>query len=168
VNITEANAAAKVVEALCGTPVHDLDKLRETVEFLADRINKALHAGPRPEWVHERWPGVLGGEQQDEPRGVTEVVARHVDSLASRFATYSRNLYSQGKSRKAGWYGSASGELRAEAANLRSGATEVAPELRLAIDADCPKCGWAERWFSPSRQLFGCSKCSYTSTERTA
>ncbi|MDI5980105.1 hypothetical protein [Amycolatopsis magusensis] len=41
-------------------------------------------------------------------------------------------------------------------------------ELLLCIDADCPGCGWAERWFSPARQLFGCSKCAYTSRERDA
>ncbi|MEU0465047.1 hypothetical protein ABZ215_13670 [Amycolatopsis sp. NPDC006131] len=38
----------------------------------------------------------------------------------------------------------------------------------LVIDADCPNCGWGERTFDPERQLFGCSKCTYTSTERNA
>lgn len=41
-------------------------------------------------------------------------------------------------------------------------------EFRLVIDADCPQCKWGERWFSPERELFGCSKCDYTSTERNA
>jgi hypothetical protein len=40
--------------------------------------------------------------------------------------------------------------------------------MRLCIDEDCPQCGWAERWFEPDRQLFGCAKCDYTSKERAA
>lgn len=41
-------------------------------------------------------------------------------------------------------------------------------DLKICIDADCPSCGWCERWYSPDRGLFGCSKCSYTSKERNA
>jgi hypothetical protein len=46
--------------------------------------------------------------------------------------------------------------------------TEAAPagELRICIDADCPSCGWPERWFSPDRRLFGCPKCDVTSRNR--
>ena len=41
--------------------------------------------------------------------------------------------------------------------------------FRFAIDADCPACGWFERWAQhlvDGTVLFGCSKCSYTSAER--
>lgn len=44
--------------------------------------------------------------------------------------------------------------------------------LRFAIDEDCPRCGWGERWFEPGRQVFGCTRrtdpCGYESTERNA
>lgn len=39
-------------------------------------------------------------------------------------------------------------------------------ELHLCIDADCPACGWGDRWFSPARMVFGCPKCAYESEER--
>jgi hypothetical protein len=55
VNITEANAAARVLRALCGEKL-DLEALRADAELLAQRINKALHAGPTPEWVRAHWP----------------------------------------------------------------------------------------------------------------
>lgn len=38
----------------------------------------------------------------------------------------------------------------------------------LAIDADCPSCGYPERWFDTATELFGCPKCTYTSRERTS
>lgn len=43
--------------------------------------------------------------------------------------------------------------------------------LRIAIDADCPRCGYPERFFEPGRGVFGCSSlnpnpCGYESTER--
>lgn len=41
-------------------------------------------------------------------------------------------------------------------------------ELWFCIDADCPNCGWAERRFSADRNVFGCSKCDYESTDRNA
>lgn len=30
---------------------------------------------------------------------------------------------------------------------------------RLAIDEDCPGCGWGERWFDGEK--FGCNKCDH-------
>ncbi|MDY7528477.1 MULTISPECIES: hypothetical protein [unclassified Cryobacterium] len=39
---------------------------------------------------------------------------------------------------------------------------------RLAIDADCPSCGWPERNFDTTSRLFGCNKCTHTSDERNA
>jgi hypothetical protein len=36
--------------------------------------------------------------------------------------------------------------------------------LRLAIDEDCPGCGWPERWFNGT--VFGCNKCEYTGETR--
>ncbi|MCU1685786.1 MAG: hypothetical protein JWQ81_6525 [Amycolatopsis sp.] len=39
-------------------------------------------------------------------------------------------------------------------------------DLHLCIDADCPNCGWPERWFAPATRLFGCPKCTHTSTTR--
>ncbi len=38
--------------------------------------------------------------------------------------------------------------------------------FKLAIDADCPGCGWPERNFDTTTNLFGCSKCKYTSANR--
>lgn len=38
--------------------------------------------------------------------------------------------------------------------------------FKLAIDADCPNCGWPERNFDTTTKLFGCRKCDYTSNER--
>lgn len=44
--------------------------------------------------------------------------------------------------------------------------------VRVCIDADCPSCGWPERWadiaqFPPMGPVtFGCNKCDYTSQER--
>ncbi|NHF62267.1 hypothetical protein [Microcella pacifica] len=40
--------------------------------------------------------------------------------------------------------------------------------LRVAIDADCPHCGWPERFFETRSRRFGCIKCPYTSDERNA
>jgi ribosomal protein S27AE len=40
--------------------------------------------------------------------------------------------------------------------------------LRVAIDADCPHCGWPERFFETRSRRFGCIKCAYTSDERNA
>jgi hypothetical protein len=50
--------------------------------------------------------------------------------------------------------------------------TPPAP-LRIAIDADCPRCGYPERFFEPERRVFGCSSlnpnpCGYESTARDA
>lgn len=47
-------------------------------------------------------------------------------------------------------------------------ALQVAGGVLLAIDADCPACGWAERSFEPMRGVFGCPKCAYESEEREA
>lgn len=85
--------------------------------------------------------------------------------------------------------------LRQAAANLRArgtlltgevsvaeladvAASAVAPPAqptptRIAIDADCPKCGYPERFFDLERRVFGCSSlnptpCGYESMERTA
>lgn len=62
------------------------------------------------------------------------------------------------------------GDLDQEEARLGRSIVDVQlPEsVRLCIDADCPQCGWGERWFEPDRQLFGCAKCDYTSKERAA
>lgn len=38
--------------------------------------------------------------------------------------------------------------------------------LRIAVDADCPHCGWPERWLDTQTRKFGCIKCTYTSDER--
>lgn len=56
--------------------------------------------------------------------------------------------------------------LRAAANTMRMIVPVADAELHICIDADCPACGWPERWFSPDRSLFGCSKCSFTSTQR--
>lgn len=40
------------------------------------------------------------------------------------------------------------------------------PGLKLAIDADCPSCGWVERNFDG--KVFGCRKCDYTSEYRNS
>ena len=45
--------------------------------------------------------------------------------------------------------------------------------LRIAIDADCPCCGYPERFYEPGREVFGCSSlnrnpCGYESTDRNA
>jgi len=40
--------------------------------------------------------------------------------------------------------------------------------LRVAVDADCPYCGWPERWFDTLTRRFGCVRCTYTSDERNA
>lgn len=40
--------------------------------------------------------------------------------------------------------------------------------LRLAIDEDCPHCGWPERFYDTHTRRFGCIKCGYTSDERNA
>lgn len=45
-------------------------------------------------------------------------------------------------------------------------------ELHIAVDEDCPSCGWPERWYAPDRAVFGCARrrppCAYESTERTS
>jgi endogenous inhibitor of DNA gyrase (YacG/DUF329 family) len=38
----------------------------------------------------------------------------------------------------------------------------------LAIDADCPSCGWPERTFDLEYRHFGCIRCEYVSDERNA
>lgn len=40
--------------------------------------------------------------------------------------------------------------------------------LRIAVDADCPHCGWPERFYDTRTRKFGCIKCRYTSDERNA
>ena len=40
--------------------------------------------------------------------------------------------------------------------------------ITLAIDADCPHCGWPERIYNTSTRRFCCIKCTYTSDERNA
>lgn len=40
--------------------------------------------------------------------------------------------------------------------------------LRVAVDADCPHCGWPERYFDTTTRRFGCLYCRYTSDERNA
>ncbi|OHU47161.1 hypothetical protein BKG82_26245 [Mycobacteroides chelonae] len=44
---------------------------------------------------------------------------------------------------------------------------ETGERYKLAIDADCPGCGWPERNFDTQSKLFGCRKCEYTSADRT-
>lgn len=49
----------------------------------------------------------------------------------------------------------------------------LAVVVRIAVDADCPRCGYPERFYEPARQVFGCSSlnpqpCGYESTERDA
>lgn len=39
---------------------------------------------------------------------------------------------------------------------------------RIAVDADCPACGWPERVFDTITRRFGCIRCAYTSDERDA
>lgn len=57
--------------------------------------------------------------------------------------------------------------VTAEMANIVRNAAG-GENVRLCIDADCPNCGWAERWFDTETELFGCSKCDYTSQDRNA
>jgi hypothetical protein len=43
--------------------------------------------------------------------------------------------------------------------------------VRIAVDADCPGCGYPERAFDPATGLFSCSslnpnQCGYTSADR--
>lgn len=38
--------------------------------------------------------------------------------------------------------------------------------LVLAIDADCPACGWPERTFTAATGLYGCTRCTHTSPDR--
>ena len=40
--------------------------------------------------------------------------------------------------------------------------------IRIAIDADCPHCGWPERSYNTMTRTFACVKCPYTSDERNA
>lgn len=44
--------------------------------------------------------------------------------------------------------------------------------VRIAIDADCPSCGYPERFYEPARAMFGCSSlnpnpCGHESKERS-
>ncbi len=36
----------------------------------------------------------------------------------------------------------------------------------IAVDADCPHCGWPERTYDTMTRHFGCIRCTYTSDER--
>lgn len=64
--------------------------------------------------------------------------------------------------------------LLAEAiTRLAFGQSPETPEatIRVCIDADCPGCGWPERWADAAPDLseiktFGCNKCEYRSQER--
>ena len=38
--------------------------------------------------------------------------------------------------------------------------------IRVAVDADCPACGWPERFFDTMSRRFGCIQCGHTSDER--
>ncbi|WP_280410653.1 hypothetical protein [Nocardia asiatica] len=43
--------------------------------------------------------------------------------------------------------------------------------LRICVDADCPACGWGERWADVTTDLklikeYGCNKCTYRSQHR--
>lgn len=40
--------------------------------------------------------------------------------------------------------------------------------LVIAVDADCPRCGWPERTYDTASRRFGCTRCEYTSDERNA
>lgn len=55
-NITEANATSRVLSWLTGRDNTTAEQARQDAEYLADRVNKALHAGIRPEQVHANWP----------------------------------------------------------------------------------------------------------------
>lgn len=39
-------------------------------------------------------------------------------------------------------------------------------ERRVAVDEECPGCGWVVRWFDVERAVFGCRKCRYESEYR--
>lgn len=41
-----------------------------------------------------------------------------------------------------------------------------AEPILLAIDEDCPGCGWPERRFDTSTGLYGCAKCSHVGQTR--
>lgn len=51
-------------------------------------------------------------------------------------------------------------------ADTRIGRQVAASGFRLAIDEDCPSCGWGERWFDG--KVFGCNKCEHTGEYRDA
>lgn len=38
--------------------------------------------------------------------------------------------------------------------------------VRIAVDADCPACGWPERVYDTLTRRFGCIRCPHTSDER--
>lgn len=58
--------------------------------------------------------------------------------------------------------------IQAAIAYERRRAADEALPLRIAIDADCPKCGWPERNLDPATGVFACRHCPYTSRERNA
>lgn len=39
---------------------------------------------------------------------------------------------------------------------------------RVPVDADCPACGWPERWQDTTTRRFGCINCGYVSDVRNA
>ncbi|PFG56939.1 hypothetical protein ATK36_0475 [Amycolatopsis sulphurea] len=47
-----------------------------------------------------------------------------------------------------------------------AGSRGTGAEVVLCIDADCPGCGWPERTLTLPRGVFGCPKCTHTSTDR--
>lgn len=47
--------------------------------------------------------------------------------------------------------------------------TAMDEPVRVCIDADCPACGWPERWAllsGAAGPIFGCPKCDHTSERR--
>lgn len=64
----------------------------------------------------------------------------------------------------------ARGDVAAHRDNLCTYCRDQIVPLRIAIDADCPRCGWGERFFEPGRGVFGCTRrtdpCGYESKER--
>lgn len=59
-NITEGNAANVVLRYLLGIePLPDDEKAQEAAVLLAERANRALHAGLRAEQVAQAWPNVI-------------------------------------------------------------------------------------------------------------
>lgn len=99
--------------------------------------------------------------------------ARHLRTTAPSLthADLLRRVAGLGRAALAESFGGISAAARAAANTMRvlvppTTNPVTGEELRICIDANCPACGWAERWFSPDRGLFGCSKCSFTSMQR--